>query len=94
MKYRYMAYKNGKLFAWANNQKVLAKMIGASQAMISDAVLNKKKIYEEYTIIKKEVENYKRIPEIYKEWDEVVKPFKNVEWVKEGGRKLAVQKRD
>ena len=101
MNYKYVAYKNGKPIAYGNSLAKLSKIINVAASTLSVACRSGKVVCGKYEVkknkgYKKEPNEKEEIPtpQIYKEWDEVVKPFKNVIWVKKGGRKLAVQKRD
>ena len=96
MSYKYTIYKDGKIHAQANTISELSEMTEIPRSTIGLGLKRKKASYGKYTVEKKEdpaKRDYEEIEEPglqkpYNQWDEVVAPFKNVKWVKYGGRKL------
>ena len=102
MNCKYTMLRDGRPYASANTLKELVEITGIPYSTIAHGMRFDRLIHKKYKVIKNEIPielDYEEIeepglPKPYNQWDEVVAPFKNVKWVKKGGRKLAVQKRD
>lgn len=92
-KIRYNLYDNGKLVLEDATHLDIARAIGCNSIKISNYIKSNSRYKKRYTFEYSDEREQQVTPQerlFIQRWEEVVKPFKNVIWVKEGGRKLRV----
>lgn len=89
---RYNVYDNGKLILKNVTRDVILKTVNCPTINLTCYAEKKVKYQGRYTFELSEVEEEVIRTGFAKEWEETVKLFKNVVWVKAGGRKLSVVK--
>ena len=90
---KYNVYDNGKLIIENATHREIAKEIDCSTICISNYVDNGNKFAGRYTFEFSGVAEPDNAETTFvREWNAAVAPFKNVIWVKSGGRRLCVGK--
>ena len=89
----YNVYDNGELFLENVRRKDILDKLGSVPGSITNYVERKHIFLGRYTFKYGECPRGKSETLLYleKEWEDAVKPFKKVIWVKSGGRKLKVR---
>jgi hypothetical protein len=89
---RYNVYDNGKLIMENATRKEIVDALGCTTINIIAYADKKLKYQKRYTFEVAGSEE-KEESDFEREWNKTVRLFKNVIWVKDGGRKLCVAKR-
>lgn len=85
---RYNVYDDGKLIMENVTYGEIVKEIGCSTINITCYIDRNNKYRNRYTFEYSEVKEVKADTAFAREWNKTVRLFRNVIWVKEGGRRL------
>ena len=89
---RYNVYDNGHLIIENATSGEITKALDCKTICINTYAEEKMRYKERYTFVIVGTEQQVSDNDFVKEWEKMVSLFKNVVWVKSGGRKLCIGK--